>query len=128
MNTKLLSLGLLTGGTILLLQGCASSPSGPAGLAGTWTNSMGTVWTMRSDGTFDVDLNKDGKRDAWGTCLVQDDTVTISGSGTAEIPNQCKGTKGVYHFKRTGNTLYFTLVSDPCKKRIENVTQDWTKK
>jgi len=49
---------------IVLVGSCATtSRSGPAALAGTWTNSLGTVWTMKADGTFDVDRNHDGKRD-----------------------------------------------------------------
>jgi hypothetical protein len=128
MKTKSLLQVLLTGVAVLLLQGCASTPTGPAALTGTWTNSLGTVWTMRADGSFDVDLNNDGKRDAWGNATITGDTITVSGGGTKMIPKQCKGTKGVYHFKRTGNTLHFTLVNDTCQKRIDNVTKDWTKK
>jgi hypothetical protein len=67
MKTQLLARIVLAGVAVLLLQACATTtPSGPAALAGTWTNSLGTVWTMRADGSFDVDLNHDGKRDAWG--------------------------------------------------------------
>ena len=88
---------------------------------------MGTVWTMRADGSFDVDLNRDGKRDAWGNTTFQGDTITIIGTG-GNVPKGCANSTGVYHFKRTGDSLHFTLVSDPCKLRVKNVTQDWTKK
>jgi hypothetical protein len=83
---------------------------------------------MRADGTFDVDLDKDGKRDAWGHCTIAGDTMTIVGSGNQKVPKMCKNTQGVYHFKRNGDTLHFTLVSDPCQKRIHNMAHDWTKK
>ena len=50
-------------------------------LTGAWTNSFGTVWTVKADGSFDVDLDRDGKRDAWGTYTVAGDVVTITGLG-----------------------------------------------
>ena len=78
---------------------------------------------MRADGTFDVDLNHDGKRDAWGTCRVEGNTVTVSRTGGIN-PKGCGG-NGVYHFTRTKDTLHFTLVKDACKLRIKNVTNDW---
>jgi hypothetical protein len=82
---------LLVGLLVVLLYGCATYPrSGPAALVGTWTNSLGTVWTLGPDGTFSVDLNHDGQRDAWGTYTVKADTVTIHGTG-GTIPNDCKG-------------------------------------
>jgi hypothetical protein len=127
MKTKFLSRIILVGVAALLLEACATTASGPAGLAGTWKNSMGTVWTIRADGSFDVDLNREGKRDAWGNCTFQGDTMNIVGTG-GKVPKECATSTGVYHFKRTGDKLHFTLVSDPCKLRAKNVTQDWTKK
>lgn len=128
MKTQLLVRMVLAGVSILLLQACATTPlSGPAALTGTWTNSLGTVWTMNADGSFDVDLNHDGKRDAWGKCTVAGDTVTIVGLGGV-VPKGCAKTTGSYHFTRTKNTVHFTLIKDPCKERVKNVTQDWTKK
>jgi hypothetical protein len=125
MKTQLLARIVLVGVAMLLLQACATTPAtGPAALTGTWTNSLGTVWTMRADGSFDVDLNHDGKRDAWGNCTVQGDTVTIVGTG-GTVPKGCAKTKGVYHFTRTKDTLHFTLVKDACKLRVKNVTLDW---
>jgi len=114
---------------MLVLQGCAITPptTGIGALTGTWSNSLGTVWTMRADGSFDVDLNNDGKRDAWGTCSVTADTVTIVGTGGV-VPKGCAKTTGRYHFIRTKNTLHFTLIKDACKLRVKNVTTDWTKK
>jgi hypothetical protein len=120
---------LLAGLAAFLLQACATTAptSGMAALTGTWTNSLGTVWTMHADGSFDVDLNKDGKRDAWGTCSVEGNTVKIIGTGGV-VPKGCGKTTGSYHFTRTKNTLHFTLIKDPCKERVKNVTLDWTKK
>lgn len=118
----------LAGIAVLLLQACATTPkTGPAALTGTWTNSLGTVWTMQADGSFDVDLNKDGKRDAWGNCTVAGDTISIVGTG-GTVPKGCAKTTGVYHFTRNKDTLHFTLVKDSCKERVRNVTLDWTKK
>ena len=119
---------LLVGLLVVLLYGCATySRSGPAALVGTWTNSLGTVWTLGPDGTFSVDLNHDGKRDAWGTYTVKADTVTIHGTG-GTIPNDCKG-NGTYHFDRAAaDALHFALIKDSCKLRVKNVTLDWHRK
>jgi hypothetical protein len=113
---------------IALVGACATTPSsGPEGLAGTWTNSLGTVWTMKADGTFDVDRNHDGNRDIWGNYTVAGDTVTIQGTG-GKTPKDCKG-PGVYKFSRPdGNTLAFTLVSDTCRDRKKNVLLAWHQK
>jgi hypothetical protein len=114
---------ILAGVLIVLISACATSPkSGPAALAGTWTNSLGTVWTMKADGTFDVDRNHDGTRDIWGTYTVAGDTITIQETGrTTPIPKDCKG-PGVYKFSRPdANTLMFTLVNDACVLRKKNV-------
>ena len=114
---------------IFFFQACATTAptSGPAALTGAWTNSLGTVLTVAADGSFEVDLDHDGKRDAWGKNEVQGNMVTIVGTGGV-VPKGCANTKGRYNFKRTGNTLHFTLIKDPCKLRVKNVTLDWTKK
>jgi hypothetical protein len=128
MKTQLLARIVLAGVAVLLLQACATTPpSGPAALTGTWTNSLGTVWTMNADGSFDVDLNKDGKRDLWGTAKVEGDMVTVAETG-GTVPKGCAKTTGVYRFTRSKDTLHFTLVKDSCKERVKNVTLDWTKK
>jgi hypothetical protein len=119
-----LSLQIIFAGVLLVLvNACATAPkSGPSALVGTWTNSLGTVWTIKSDGTFDVDPNHDGKRDIWGTYTVAGDTVTIQETGrTTPIPKDCKG-PGVYKLSRPdASTLMFTLVNDACALRKKNV-------
>jgi hypothetical protein len=114
---------------VFFFQACATTAptSGTAALVGTWTNSLGTVLTVRADGSFDVDLDHDGKRDAWGKNIVEGNTVTIVGTGGV-VPKGCAKTKGRYNFTRTKNTLHFTLIKDACKLRVKNVTLDWTKK
>lgn len=82
---------------------------------------------MAADGSFDVDLNHDGKRDAWGKCTVEGSTVTIIGTGGA-VPKGCAKSTGSYSFTRTKDTLHFTLIKDPCKERVKNVTLAWTRK
>lgn len=128
MKTQRLSQILAAGILLILLNACASYPkSGSEALVGTWTNSVGTVWMINADGMFDVDLDKDGKRDAWGKWSVKGDTVTFMRKGGIK-PKGCDG-KGVYHFSRTGeDTLQFTLVKDTCKLRIKNVTLPWKRK
>ncbi len=111
------------------LGACATYPkTGQAALAGTWTNSLGSVWTMSNDGTFTVDLNKDGKPDVWGRCTVQGDMVTIHETKASKTPKGCKG-PGSYKFSRPDkDSLQFTLVKDNCKLRKQNVLSAWHQK
>ncbi len=107
--------------------GCATFPrSGASAITGMWTNALATVWTINSNGTFDVDLNHDGKRDAWGDYTVEGDTVTLMGTG-GMVPKGCKG-NGVYRFNRRRDTLRFTRVSDRCQLRVKNVMLVWRRK
>ena len=109
---------------VALISACAMfQESGQSALVGTWTNSLGTVWAIKADGTFDVDLKHHGKRDAWGTYTVQGDQATFERTGGIH-PKGCDS-PGVYKFKRTDQGLQFTLVSDKCKLREKNVLQPW---
>src|SRR6266568_5315052 len=124
------SLRIIFAGALIALMGaCATmTPSGPAALAGTWTNSLGNVWTINADGTFHVTATKP-KAEIWGNYTVAGDQITVQETRrVGPIPKSCKG-PGVYKFSRpNANTLTFMLVSDVCKPRIQNVTQPWTKK
>jgi hypothetical protein len=124
------SLRIVFACTLIVLMGaCATAPtSGPAALAGTWTNSLGTVWTINPDGTFHV-MATTSKAEIWGNYTVAGDTVTVQETRrVGPIPKSCRG-PGVYKFSRPdGNTLAFVLVSDKCKPRIQNVTQPWHRK
>lgn len=114
---------------IALIAGCATTiPSGSAALTGTWTNSLGTVWTINADGTFHA-VATTPKAEIWGKYTVTADMITIQETRRATaIPKNCKGA-GLYKFSRpSASTLTFVLVSDICKPRIQNVTQPWTKK
>ena len=115
----------LAGVLLVFLSACATNvPSGQGPLIGTWTNSLGTVWTVKPDGTFDV---VGGKRHIWGNYTVAADTVTVQETG-GNTAKGCHG-PGVYKFSRTGdNMLSFTLVSDTCKERKKNVLLAWHKK
>ncbi|HME88102.1 MAG TPA: hypothetical protein VKE30_02695 [Chthoniobacterales bacterium] len=111
--------------TATLLAGCAWFRAKEKNeLVGTWTNPLGTVWAIRPNGTFDVDLTHRGRREAWGTWSVQGDEVTLQRTGGLN-PKGCDG-PAVYKFKRTDQGLQFTLVSDKCKLRKKNVLQPWT--
>ena len=116
---------ILAGILVVLVSSCATTPSGPAALAGTWTNSLGTVWTLNADGTFHVTATKP-KAEIWGNYTVAGDTITIQETRRAgPMPKSCKG-PGVYKFSRQNqNTLSFVLVSDKCQPRIQNVKQPW---
>lgn len=108
----------------MLLGGCAWFQVAEKNeLVGTWTNSLGTVWAIRADGTWEVDLTHHGRRDAWGTWTIQADQATLQRTGGIN-PKGCDG-PGVYKFSRTDDTLQFTLVSDKCKLRQKNVLLPW---
>jgi hypothetical protein len=114
---------------ITLISACQTmAPSGPGALTGTWTNSLGTVWTINADGTFHA-VATTPKAEIWGKYTVTADMITIQETRrSTAIPKECKG-HGLYKFsRRNPNTLTFTLVSDICKPRIQNVVQPWTKK
>ena len=119
---------VVAGILVMLVSSCATTPSGPAALTGTWTNSLGTVWTLNADGTFHVTATKP-KAEIWGNYTLSGDTITVQETRRAgPIPKSCKG-PGVYKFSRpNANSLAFVLVTDVCKPRIQNVTQPWTKK
>jgi hypothetical protein len=117
---------IFAGVFIMLISACeTTAPSGPAALAGQWTNSLGTVWTINPDGTFHAMTIKP-KAEIWGTYTLAGDTMTVQETRQAgRVPKNCNG-PGVYKFSRPdGNTLAFVLVSDKCKPRIQNVTQPW---
>ena len=128
MKTQRFLLIVLSGALLVMLNACATYPkSGASALVGTWTNSMGTVWTIKADGMFDVDLNHDGKRDVWGKYTVAGDTVTLRDT-SGHAPKGCNG-PGVYKFNRSDkDALQFTLVSDKCKNRKQNVPLGWKPK
>ena len=113
--------------TVALLSGCANPPPAkPMSFTGTWTNRLGTIWTLKADGTFDVDLDHRGKPEAWGRYRVEGDTVIVIGSGGL-MPKRCKG-EGIYRFHRNGNTLRFALVRDDCKLRRANLLTTWQRR
>ena len=113
---------ILAGVLLVLVNACATTArSGSAALAGTWTNSLGTVWTMKADGTFEV-VNP--KRHIWGKYTIAGDTVTIQETA-GKTAKGCKG-PGTYKFSRPNeNALTFTLVSDTCGERKKNVLLAW---
>src|SRR5437773_10393761 len=110
---------LLTGVFFLFLNACATNaPSAQGPLVGTWTNSLGTVWTIKADNTFDV-VNP--KRHIWGNITTAGDTVTIQET-RGNAAKGCHG-PGAYKCSRTSpTTLPFTLVKDACNARIKNAT------
>ena len=110
---------------VAVIAGCETVPTGPAALAGQWTNSLGTVWTINPDGTFHVSSTKP-KAQIWGTYTLSGVTMTVQETRRkGAVPKNCKG-PAVYKFSRPdANTLAFTLVNDVCKPRIQNVTQAW---
>jgi hypothetical protein len=109
-----------------LFTGCAMfQESGQSALVGTWTNSLGTVWALKADGTFQVSLTKSHRIDVWGKYTVASDTLNIQESHGSHTPRSCKGPAS-YKFQRNGDMLTFTKVSDKCKLREKNVLAGWT--
>jgi len=125
MKTQLSFRIIFTGILVALLSACSTNaPAGRGPLVGTWTNSLGTLWTIKADNTFDV-VNP--KRHIWGNITVAGDTVTIQETG-GKAAKGCHQ-PGVYKFSRaSADTLMFTLVKDSCKERIKNVTLAWHRK
>ena len=125
MKTQLSFRIIFTGILVALLSACTTNaPAGRGPLVGTWTNSLGTVWTIKADNTFDV---VNSKRHIWGNITVAGDTVTIQETG-GKAAKGCHQ-PGVYKFSRaSADTLMFTLVKDSCKERIKNVTLAWHRK
>jgi hypothetical protein len=115
---------VFAGTLIALVSACTTAPSSkPISLVGRWSNSLGTVWLLKADGTFQVDLNKDGKPDISGNYTVSGDMLTIN-ELRGNTAKACKQ-PATYRFARVGNELHFTLVSDKCELRIKNVTRPW---
>ena len=95
---------------VVVIAACETVPtSGPAALAGQWTNSVGTVWTINPDGTFHV-MSTKPKAQIWGTYTVSGDTMTVLETRQAgAVPKNCRG-PSVYKFSRPdANTLAFVL-------------------
>src|SRR5881394_2577176 len=114
---------------VVVIAACETVPtSGPAALAGQWTNSVGTVWTINADGTFHV-MSMKPKGQIWGTYTLSGDTITVQDTRRSmATPKTCRG-PGVYKFSRPDqNSLAFVLISDICKPRMQNVTQPWRRK
>jgi hypothetical protein len=111
-------------GAIAILSGCAMfQESGQSALVGTWTNSLGTVWAIKPDGTFQVALNNSSRVSVWGKYTVTGDTMTIQ-EVRGKTPKSCRH-PATYKFTRNGDMLTFTKVSDSCKLREKNVLAGW---
>ena len=115
---------LVAGALLATLPACALfRHHKPAPLVGSWTNRTGAIWAVNRDGTIEVDVQRDGKRDSWGTYTVEGDLLTIRSVGGL-LPKGCSG-DGIYHFKREGAEVTFTLVKDSCKLRRTTILLGW---
>ena len=108
-----------------VLNACAlfQKPEATPALLGTWTNSIGSVWIIKDDGTFDIDLDEDGNRDGWGTWNVSGDTVTLRRKGGLK-PKGCDG-KGVYRFTHSDDRLQFALTANGHQPNGPEVDPEW---
>jgi hypothetical protein len=116
---------VFAGIALALISACQTMTTGPGALAGQWTNSFGTVWTINPDGTFHV-MSMKPKSEIWGNYTIAGDTITVQETRhSGAMAKNCRG-PGVYKFSRPdANSLAFVLVNDVCKPRIQNVTQPW---
>src|SRR5947208_13887703 len=90
---------ILAGILVVLVSSCATTPSGPAALAGTWTNSLGTLWAINADGTFHVTATTP-KTAIWGDYTVAGAQITVQETRrVGPVPKSCKA-PGVYKFSR----------------------------
>jgi hypothetical protein len=122
---KQLSIVLFVTATIVL-GGCAMFQETPQNsLVGTWTNSLGTVWALKANGTFQVAINNSNRPSVWGKYTVTGDTITIQESHGSHTPRSCRG-EATYQYNRDRDTLTFTKVSDKCKIRERNLRLPWT--
>src|SRR5260370_35744953 len=115
---------IFAGALITLVAACATGPmSGPGALAGTWTNSLGTVWTINPDGPFHVTATKP-KAEIWGNYTLAGDTITVQETRrAAPMPKSCRG-PGVYKFsKQDRNTLALVSESDNCNPQPQSEAQ-----
>jgi hypothetical protein len=112
--------------SVALFTGCAMfQETGQSALVGTWTNSLGTVWAIKADGTFQVSLSKSHRVDVWGKYTATADTMDIQESHGSHTPKACRG-PATYKFSRNDDMLAFTKVSDKCKLREKNILAGWT--
>jgi len=110
---------------IALFAGCAMFGKAPQNsLVGTWTNPLGTVWALKSDGTFEVALNNSDHPSIWGKYTVRDNSLTLTESRGLQVPKSCRN-EAVYKFDRDQDKLTFTLVGDKCRLRVKNVLLPW---
>ena len=109
---------------VALLGGCAMfQEKAESALVGTWTNSLGTVWAIKADGTFQVAFSNSNRVSVWGKYTVAGDEMTIK-EVRGKTPRACKKA-ATYKFSRNGDMLTFTKVSDTCKLREKNVLAGW---
>src|SRR5947199_8167039 len=99
MKTQLCFRIIFTGVLLARLSACATYAPAGGPLPGTWTNSLGPVWTVKADNTFDV---VNAKRHIWGHITVARDTVTIQETG-GNAAQRCHD-PGVYTSSPTGHS------------------------
>ena len=118
----------LAGIVVVLLGSCAMFQAEKAGIVGTWTNSLGTVWVIKPDGMFEVTMAKSTEPDVYGKYTISGESITVEETKMKGPKSKhCKGPAS-YKFKRSGDNLTFTKVSDDCKLREKNILAGWMKK
>lgn len=65
-------------------------------------------------GTYSVDFDIDGTPEVKGEYSIDGDQITIEDK---DGPMACKGTKGIYKFTVTAESLSMTTVKDDCEGR-----------
>lgn len=94
-----------------------------AALEGGYVSPGGGTVEFAADGVFKVAVPVGTFEEAYA---VEGDTLTITSA--ADAPHDCKGMVGVYTFVESDEGVTFTLVSDDCQTRKDDLTSGlWTK-
>jgi len=90
-------------------------------LNGTWGNRLGSVWVVRSDGTFE--MNHGGRFLTTGTYSIRRHVLTLTYTG-GKIPWDGHET-ATYRIKRDKKIVRFVILHDTCGERIANLSVKW---
>lgn len=118
---------------VLLVGGCTSfhNPfSKSPDLAGTWENRHGSVWTLRSDGTFEI--KHAGQVGVTGTYSIgkrthRDQLTLIYTGGRIPWDGHQSATYRIKQDKRNRKKLRFVVLHDICALRIADLSVKWKK-
>jgi hypothetical protein len=100
-------------------------------VVGTWKykdESFGSpvTLTMNRDYTYQLDTNKDGKKDVWGTYKIFHNQIKFHDHDDSKSAKVCFE-PGVYYYDVSGYDVYYQLVADQCPYRAAALSYSWTR-